>query len=489
MYVEPGGYYERDLEFEKPVVACVVGRWKDRLTKACGHAGAIAGAGDNAAAKEGWFMDKFGVDGIFTAERPVCSAKGAVVTNIADVPAAMTAVMALNRQEPDFAPIGDLSMKCWFADDTELELPRELDVRPVLAVEPYREQIEAVNRQIGVIPPRETLKDASGASMLEPATQITRLHGFSVLDLATRPYEDNLVLALVREYPDETGRALVNVALNGCVNLHGTPMLTAAYAAREAGNSPNTALCAALSMMGPNLFQAERRALETLLELFRESGLTDPADAGFSLDAQLVAMDADHVRALTVPEPDMLADMMLAGAVARGANDCVFLRLLRSLSAQDRGHPSAGAVLAAICLHLAWRPLLHKRLSVTTAINMPWHLRIIAAVIGASVRPERQRADRFGSIPTRELISGWSFTETAYLALLARRPDEEERFAFTVLLGLTASNGPGTISAQGAKGAVSADGPEVPQRVQINKAYVGFLSHTGFAHGGRSDDG
>ena len=44
-------------------------------------------------------------------------------------------------------------------------------------------------------------------------------------DLATRPYEDNLVLALVREYPDETGHALVNVVLNACVNLHGTPML------------------------------------------------------------------------------------------------------------------------------------------------------------------------------------------------------------------------------------------------------------------------
>jgi hypothetical protein len=31
---------------------------------------------------------------------------------------------------------------------------------------------------------------------------------------------------------------------------------------------------------------------------------------------------------------------------------------------------------------------------------------------------------------------------------------------------------------------VSADGPEVPGRVQINKAYVGFLTHTGYAHGG-----
>ncbi len=484
MYIEPGGYYEQDLVFEKPVVACVVGRWKDRLTKACGHAGAIAGSGDNAAAKERWFMDKLGVAAVFTADNPCCSAKGAVVTNIADVPAALSAVMALNGQQPDFAPIGDLSMKCWFADDTGLELPRALDVRPVPAVEPYREQIEAVNRQIGVIPPRETMKDASGASMMDPATQITRLHGISSLDLTTHPYEDNLVLALVREYPDETGRALTNVVLNAWVNLHDTPMLAAAFAAREAGNSPNTALCAALALMGPNRMQGARQAVEALLILLRASGLVDASDPGFEVDALAATADAEQCAALTVTEPDPMAGAMLAGARARGADGSVCLRLIQAISERQGRHPSADAVLAAVCLHLAWRALVHKRMSVTTLSNLPAHLRIAAAVVGASVHPERQGAERFCGVPVQALIDGWSFTETAFLALLAHRPNDEERFAFMVLLGLTASNGPGTISAQGAKGAVSADGPEVPERVQVNKAYVGFLSHTGFAHGG-----
>ena len=245
------GYYEQALELRKPVVACVVGRWKDRLTKACGHAGAIAGSGDNAAAKERWFLKKFGVDALFTPENPVCSARGAVVTNIADIPAAMTAVMARNAVQPDFTPEGDLSLKCWFADDLGELLPPELDIRPVPAVAPYGEQIRRVNEQIGVIFPRQSMKDASGASMMDPKTQITRLFGVSVLDVATRPYEDNLVLSLVHEYPDDTGRALANVALNAFVNLHDTPMLAAAYASRMAGNSPNTALCAALSILGP----------------------------------------------------------------------------------------------------------------------------------------------------------------------------------------------------------------------------------------------
>ena len=141
-------------------------------------------------------------------------------------------------------------------------------------------------------------------------------------------------------------------------------------------------------------------------------------------------------------------------------------------------------MLAAICCHLAWKPLLHKRLSVLTLINMPWHLRIFSAVVGASVPPERQTEDAFGGVPMTQLVNDWSFTETTFLALLTRRPGEDELFAFSILLGLTATNGPGTISAQGAKGAVSADGPEAPERVQINKAYVGFLTHTGYAHGG-----
>ncbi|HET9046750.1 MAG TPA: CoA-binding protein, partial [Casimicrobiaceae bacterium] len=69
LYVEPGGYYEYDAEFTKPVVACVVGRWKSKLTRAVGHAGAMAGGSDDAAGKERWFMDKFGVNGIYTPEK------------------------------------------------------------------------------------------------------------------------------------------------------------------------------------------------------------------------------------------------------------------------------------------------------------------------------------------------------------------------------------------------------------------------------------
>ncbi len=85
---------------------------------------------------------------------------------------------------------------------------------------------------------------------------------------------------------------------------------------------------------------------------------------------------------MTTAEPDPLAEAMLAGALARGAAGSVFLRFLIALGERHGTHPSADAVLAAICCHLAWRPLLHKRISVTTLSNLPWHLRIVGAVVG-----------------------------------------------------------------------------------------------------------
>lgn len=41
LYCEPGGYYERDASVTKPVVTCLVARWKSKLTRAVGHAGAM----------------------------------------------------------------------------------------------------------------------------------------------------------------------------------------------------------------------------------------------------------------------------------------------------------------------------------------------------------------------------------------------------------------------------------------------------------------
>src|SRR5438876_11294416 len=177
LYVEPGGYYELDAEFTKPVVACVVGRWKAKLTRAVGHAGALAGGNDDAAGKERWFMDKFGVDELFTPDKPAFSAKGAVVANIAYIPMALNAVMRENATRPDFATEGSLALKAWFGANQGLSLPSGLDLPVVKATPPYDEQIAALAKQVGAVLPRQSMKDASGASQMDAKTQITSLYG------------------------------------------------------------------------------------------------------------------------------------------------------------------------------------------------------------------------------------------------------------------------------------------------------------------------
>ena len=206
VYIEPGGYYEHGLEFTKPTVACIVGRWKAKLTKACGHAGSLAGSGDDAAAKEQWFMDYFGVDDIYTPENPTVSKKGAVVINIAHIPDALTAVMKLNNEKSDFEPKGNLNLKCWFAGDGGLKIPAELETPVVEAVEPYNEQIEAISRHKGAQFPRETMKDTSGASMMDPKTQVSRIHNISILDASKKSFEENLVMSLTRAIRAVTAR-------------------------------------------------------------------------------------------------------------------------------------------------------------------------------------------------------------------------------------------------------------------------------------------
>ena len=481
VYIEPGGYYEHGLTFTKPTVACVVGRWKAKLTKACGHAGSLAGTGDDALAKEKWFMDYFEVDDIYTPDNPVASKKGAVVINIAHIPEALTKVMELNGEKSDFEPKGDLSLKCWFSGDAGITLPDDLNVTTVDAVTPYDDQIEAVSRQTGAQFPRETLKDLSGASMMDPKTQVSRIHNISILDASKKSFEENLVMSLVKSYPDEYGRELANIALNAYVFADGAPELLAADASREAGNSPNTVLSAAVSIIGKKAVSKSVDASKLLLDLFEHSGLKTGTD-DFDSTSILDSVTAAQKKFLTASGDKCCdsAELVLA-RVGEASGKSVFVDFIKKATG---GKPSCGALLAAIWMTLGWESLLRKRISKITLTALPWYSRLFSTMVGCSVPAVKHDKGSFCGESAADIVGKWSFTETAFLALIGRKPDASEIFEFGSLLGLIITNGPGTISAQGSKGAVSADGPEDPARVQINKGFIGFMTHTGFAHGG-----
>ena len=482
LYVEPGGYYELDANFTKPVVACVVGRWKSKLTRAVGHAGAMSGGNDDAMAKERWFMEKFGVDALFTPEKPVYSAAGAVVTNIAHIAAALTAVMRENAARPDFAPQGSTALKPWFGSNGGLSLPPELDIPTVEALEPYNEHIAELDKQVGAMLPRQAMKDASGASQMDPKTQVTHLHGVSMLTAAQNPLEANVSLALLHESAGPNDRALINVAIASEMNLYGDPALAAAEAARVSGNAPNTIMATAVSIVGPGRAERARRATQILIELFSRARLADALDEDF--DFKSVSMDARSRDMFVAERRDPKAEAMIGALESRGAKS-VFVRYVRSLG----GHPTSDAVLAAITTTVGWASLARRRISLTTAWSLPWWMRLLGTLIGSSVPAERHEAGHYCGVVMEEILNSWTMTDLAVLSLIGRKPDAEQLFMLQTLVGLLLTNGPGTISAQGAKGAVAADGPETPERVQLNKALVGFLTHSGYAHGGNGFEG
>jgi succinyl-CoA synthetase alpha subunit len=479
MYSEPGGYYEHGLKSSKPIVACVVGRWKARLSKACGHAGSLAGSGDDAMAKEKWFMEMFGVDNIYTPENPVFSKKGALVTNIAYIPEAMTHVMEANGLKPDFPSKGSLALKAWFGNNQGLKLPKDLDTPVVEAISPYNEQISALDKQVGAQFRRETLKDASGASMMDPKTQVSKINNVSILDASTKNYEANLVFALTKQYPSAYGEKIANIALNTFVNQHRLPTLVAAGASRENGNSPNTVVASAVGIVGKKVAEASMTSAKALLDLFQFTKLKDPS-TDFDYAEQLKS--ADKYKDVLVAGSEDPQGLMMEKAL-NAAGKSVFLSFCQDLAKKHKGHLSADTLLAVIWVTLGWNSLKTKKISKDSLVTLPWHSKIYSTIVGVTAGHEKHEKDSFCGVKMDALLSN-SFTKTAFLALMGREPAETELYEFQVLLGLIITNGPGTISAQGAKGAVSADGPEQPGRVQINKGYIGFLTHTGFAHGG-----
>jgi succinyl-CoA synthetase alpha subunit len=485
LYAEPGGYYEHGVDFGKPAVACIVGRWKSKLTRAVGHAGAMAGSGDRAEDKERWFMQAFGVEGMYTPDRPIVSARGAVVNTIAHIPAALTAVMKLNGVKPDFKRRGSLALKPWIANDQGLPLPKALALPTVRAMPPYDRQIEALKGQIGAVIPRQNMKDKSGATVMDATTQVTSVHGHSVLDLALQPLEANFALPLVHEIATENDRAMLDIAVAAEINLVGDAALAAAEAAREAGNSPNTVMAASAAIIGPKRVERTLACARTLIELFKHTGLEDARQESF--DCSKIKLE-EGTRALflaTAAEAeDPRPEAMLKAVRERGGKSL----FLTFLGAQG-GRLSRDAILAAIATTIAWGPLMRKRISRLTAETLPWYLRLYGVMIGASIAARHHQHGSLWGIPREERFCRWSMADFLCLALTGRKPTESEARPLQILIGLLISNGPGAITAQGAKGAVAADGPQTPTRVQINKAMIGCLSHCGYSHGGNGYEG
>src|SRR5881397_3492874 len=104
-----------------------------------------------------------------------------------------------------------------------------------------------------------------------------------MLQAATQAFESLVKLALLHELGDENDRRLVATALAAHVNLHGTPELAAAQAARDEGNAPNAVLAAAAAILGPRRQQPAREAAVLMIDRLAAAGLKNTQDDAFDI--------------------------------------------------------------------------------------------------------------------------------------------------------------------------------------------------------------
>ena len=480
-YIEPGGYYEKqaldwiisgDIKISKPIVVCVTGRWKSRLMRPCGHAGAMAGGNDDAFAKEGWFDDYFGVPA-FSTEQPQVSPRGVRVETIQDLPAAVKAVMDQFGEEPDFQPEGDLSLKPWMVNHQGLMMPESLRLTPVTPPSPYDLQLAEANRQVGAALGRESMRNASSASRVVPETQQTELYDTPILDLVEKPFAINCLFALLRYQLPEQASPLANALFNWLTQKAEQRSLPVASQGRSNACTPNAYLAAEVLLAGNNIsFQNLITISNSLIDQFfhATSAKTEPDDeliqqALTSLDLpkeQSKAHDSDWAEHCQTLLNSLGSETILTRFAAEYS--------AREQDREQRTNPMS-LLASAILLGWAWPALKNRRIPRSTAVELGIHLAMHGLVVAAGADtplwPE-ESSEAFKQ----------DFVETQFRSLFGRPSQSQaEHYELSALLNLTISNGPGTLSSMGAKECVSAGNG-------VTTAYAGFMTNTGLAHGG-----
>lgn len=485
IYVEPGGYYEkmaldwikdRTFGFTKPIIACVTGRWKKNITRACGHAGALSGSGDDAESKERWFDEYFGVD-VFDPKAPKVSKRGVRVPSIQYIPDAVRAVFEKIDEKPDFETTGDLSLKLWLGD-TMMKLPPFLDLPVIQAPSPYDHQIVEVNKQVGAHYLRQNMACKSGASRMNPETQISELHGKTVLDLSRNTLEENLYFSLAKVLPEKADIPTLNLILNLFMKIDERRM-ELIDVGRANGCTPNAYLASQIALVGDkDLLAKSREHARFIIDLIREFGLDEHTKAFPS------ELDDYVEKHLLRAEPSRKTDIseLLLKEVKKSRKSCVALKVCQHIIdlAEKRSLEIRDAyefLLATIAVCVLWNPMLEKRISRQLVEDSVTYFYLMSRIVAYSV-VDREHNPHWKKLVDQKLSNlNHSFTENAFKVLFGRVPSPPELVEFQTLLGLTVTNGPGTLSAKGAKESVSA-------RNDISMAFVGFLANTGRAHGG-----
>ncbi len=479
LYVEPGGYYEKQalgwikdgtIKFDKPIIACVTGRWKSSLTRAVGHAGALAGDNDDAISKETWFDDYFGAEA-FDPDRPVVTKKGVRVTSIQHIPQAMKYVFKAIGGKPDFKPSGNLELKPWFGNDFGLQLPLELKIPVVDAISPYREEIEALKKQVGAMPVRQNMRNKSSVSRINEKTNIAELHGRPIVDLIEHSYEELIVYTLLKKVPRECDVPLVNFILN-YLSVPQEADYRLLEQVRKNKATPNAEFAALTSILGDHPdFELAAQYMKFFIDFIVETGLRGYDDP---VNVKMFEKKMKVFKGKSRTNNEQFVTTFL-DIIKNSPNPGNILNTLAKVIEKAEMERPDIFIITAVLFHLALPELILKKITKQNVIDLYTYFAVIARLTSAA-NMKGINLSFIGKLKKFEGLQG-SFSRSAFIYTFGYEPDDKELLEFNTLLALTLTNGAGTLSAKGAKESVSA-------RNHISMTYTGFLSNTGLAHGG-----
>ena len=187
---------------------------------------------------------------------------------------------------------------------------------------PYNAQVAALNKLIGAVIPRQTMKDCSGASVMDDKTQVTSVHGISVLDLAREPLEANFALPLAAR-----DRRCQRSRVAGCRGRRRGQSGRRSGARRRRGGARGGQCseqhhgCGG-SIIGPERVERALACTDALIDLFAHSGLTDARDESFDLRKVQISAQTQALFLATEADQDVRPKLMIKAVRARGAKSC-----------------------------------------------------------------------------------------------------------------------------------------------------------------------
>jgi len=433
LYVEPGGFYEKDTvemlrqtSAVKPIIAYVTGAILGTRDLSLGHAGAVVEGGETTAqAKMKLFDDYFGCRPFEAGRRYKKSdqfaealGRGIRITTLHHLPKAAALICERLGIARDFKPAKTFRLNPWFVDYKGLgkELPPRLVLHNGVVPKPYSAQIKMLSKEtLGGHPPQRDMRNASRASSNDGHT--TRLHGYSLEDeMRTGHFARSLMLAWTGERLDEFEAELVEKCLIASLsNGPGTISAQGAKLSTSAGNSPNTAMIATLACIGQVHGGNGRRAVDYLVEVFRDVTLDDPHDPAHGLDLQAIAnaeadkfakrrrnaKDAgtDYKRIPCLGHPVFRNDpvnydpreRVIAAHIEMAGRCNVFLDFYHLLAcrikeigvARNVWAVNLDGAIASVVLGTCWKALKDKRISINRVCDIAFMLFAVGRAAGA----------------------------------------------------------------------------------------------------------